>query len=221
MATRRSGRRGGGRPRRNSPPLPATAAIRGIGGETLAVKPGGRILATDHGQLLDLRAGRITRRVFTSGVTTALAFSPDGRYLAAGDESGQVTVWDGDADKPLAILPALPVHDGKPRYVTALAFSPDGRTLAAAGENGTLRLWDTESGRPFGSALPTPGTTLLALAFSPESGTLCTAGAHMPLQTFDITTSHAAARVCERAGAGLTEDEWHTHIHGVPYRKTC
>ncbi|MET9559693.1 nSTAND1 domain-containing NTPase [Streptomyces tauricus] len=195
--------------------------IPGVGGETLVVKPGGRVLATNHGQFLDLRTRRITRRVLTPGVTTTIAFSPDGRYLAAGDESGQVTVWDGDADRPLGILPAPAVHDGRPRYVAALVFSPDGNTLAAAGENGTLRLWDTDAARPLGSALPTSGTGLLALTFSPDSKNLYAAGAHVPLQSFDISTAHAAARACDRAGEGLTEDEWRTHIRDVPYRKTC
>jgi WD40 repeat protein len=207
-----------------------TREIRGIGGETLAVKPGGRILATDQGQFLDLRSGRITRRALTSGATRALAFSPDGKYLAAGDESGQVTVWDGDAHEPLGILPASPVrdgstrrafHDGPPRRVSALAFSPDGRTLAAAGDDGTLRLWDTDSSRPIGSTLSTPGTALLALAFSPDSKTLYAAGEHVPLQTYDITTGQAATLACDRAGTGLTPDEWRTHIRDMPYRRTC
>ncbi|MFF7446002.1 MULTISPECIES: helix-turn-helix domain-containing protein [unclassified Streptomyces] len=194
---------------------------RGIGGETLAVKPGGRILATNHGQLLDLRSGRITRRALTSGATTALAFSPDGKYLAAGDESGQVTVWDGDAHKSRGVLPASPVRDGTPRRVSSLAFSPDGRILAAAGDDGTLRLWDPDANRPIGSALPTPGTALLALAFSPDSKTLYAAGEHVPLQTYDITTSQADTLACDRAGAGLSPDEWHMHVRDIPYRRTC
>ncbi|CAL9278644.1 WD40 repeat domain-containing protein [Streptomyces sp. SudanB52_2052] len=143
-------------------------------------------------------------------MTTALAFSPDGKYLAAGEESGQVTVWDGDAEKPLGILPASPEREGKPRHVSALVFSPDGRTLAAAGHDGTLRLWDTDSSRPIGSALPTPGTALLDLAFSPDNKTLSGAGEHVLLQTYDITTGRAATLACDRAGAGLTQDEWRT-----------
>ncbi|MFF7791787.1 helix-turn-helix domain-containing protein [Streptomyces sp. NPDC007991] len=198
-----------------------TREIPGIGGETLAVKPGGHVLATNHGQFLDLRSGRITRRALTPGSTTALAFSPDGKYLAAGDESGQVTVWDGDAQEHFGILPASPVREGKPRYVSALAFSPDGRTLAAAGHDGTLRLWDTDSSRPIGSALPTPGTALLDLAFSPDDTTLYAAGEHVSLQRYDITTGQAATRVCDRAGGGLTQDEWRTHIRIAPYQLIC
>ena len=185
------------------------------------MKPGGRILATNHGQFLDLRSGRTTRRALTSGATTELAFRPDGKYLAAGDESGQVTVWDGDADEPLGIIPASPVRDGTPRRVSSLAFSPNGRTLAAASDDGTLRLWDTESSRPMGSALPTPGTAILALSFSPDNKTLYAAGEHVLLQEYNITTSQATTLVCDRAGAGMTPNEWRTHIRGVPYQRTC
>lgn len=126
-----------------------------VGGQALAVKPGGRVLATDHGQLLDLQTGQVTRRTLTPDATTALAFSPDGKYLAAGDEAGQVTVWDGAARRSLGGLPPTAVGDGRAaRRVSALAFSPDGRTLAAAGKDGTLRLWDTGSASALGSPSP-------------------------------------------------------------------
>ncbi|MGO4429382.1 WD40 repeat domain-containing protein, partial [Streptomyces sp. MCAF7] len=114
-------------------------------------------MVTSLGQFLDLRSGRVTRRVLTPGMTTTLAYSPDGKYLAAGDESGRVAIWDTSARQALGALPATPAHDGEPRNVRALTFSPDGRTLAVAGRDGTLRLWDTDSKRPLGSSLPTAG----------------------------------------------------------------
>ncbi|ANP51795.1 WD40 repeat protein/transcriptional regulator with XRE-family HTH domain/energy-coupling factor transporter ATP-binding protein EcfA2 [Streptomyces griseochromogenes] len=191
------------------------------GGETLSVKPGGGILATNHGQFLDLRNGRLTRRTLTTGTTTTVAYSPDARYLAAGDESGGVTVWDGDAHLPLAVLPPPPTRESQPRYVSALAFSPDGRTLAAAGMDGTLRLWDVYSSRQLGSALPTTGTAVLAVAFGSDNRTLYTSSAHVPLQLYDIAPEHTAAQACKRAGTGLTRTQWHTYIHGAPYRQTC
>ncbi|MGW1892418.1 nSTAND1 domain-containing NTPase [Streptomyces sp. NPDC002004] len=198
-----------------------TREIHGIGGEHLVVKPGGRTLATNHGQFLDLQTGRIARRSFTSGYTTALAYSPDGKYLAAGDESGGVTIWDGNARQPLGVLPPPKIHDGQSRRVSALAFTPDGRTLAAGGMDGTLRLWDVNSSTPLGSALPTAGTGVLALTFSPDNTTLYAAGANVLLQTFHISMDQAAARACERAGAGLTPGEWRAHIHSIGYRQIC
>ena len=198
-----------------------TREVPAVGGETLLVKPGGGVLATDHGRFLDLRNGRLTRRALTTGTTTAVAYSPDAGYLAAGDESGGVTVWDGDAHLPLAVLPPPRARENQPRYVSALAFSPDGRTLAAAGMDGTLRLWDVRSSRQLGSALPTAGTAVLAVAFGSDSTTLYTSSAHVPLRPYDISPEHTAARACKRARTGLTRKQWHTYIHGAPYRQTC
>ncbi|MFF9091105.1 WD40 repeat domain-containing protein [Streptomyces sp. NPDC014991] len=192
-----------------------------VGGEALLFRPGGGILATDHGQFLDLRKSRVTRRALTTGDTTDLAYSADGRYLAAGDESGGVTLWDGDARLPLAVLPPPPARDAQPRYTSALAFSPDGRTLATAGVDGTLRLWDVNSDRRIGSALPTAGTAVLAVAFGSDSTTLYISGAHVPLRSYDISADHTAAQACARAGTGLTRNEWRTYIRGAPYRQTC
>jgi WD40 repeat protein len=195
--------------------------IPDAGGEILALKPGGHVLVTNHGQFIDLHNGHIRRQALTSGSTTALVYSPDGRYLAAGDESGQVTIWDSEARKRLGILPAPAAHVGKDRYVTALAFSPDARTLATAGKDGTLRLWDTAANRVLGSPLPTPDTALLALAFSPNGKTLRTTSAHVPLQQHNIDTAQIATVVCKRAQSGLTVHEWQTYIRGIPYRSTC
>jgi WD40 repeat protein len=113
-----------------------------------------------------------------------LAFSPDGRILAAGDISQRpwgfgVRRWDivsGD-EKPFLIRDAGPVNH--------LAFAPDGRTLAASYRDRTVRLWDLAAGRErlilpprtdrFGDPLPLR-TDIRALAFSPDGHTLVTAG---------------------------------------------
>ncbi|MFE4832074.1 helix-turn-helix domain-containing protein [Streptomyces sp. NPDC056672] len=198
-----------------------TRELPGAGGRNLAVKPGGRVMATDLGQFIDLRSGRITQRALTPGITTALTFSPDGGYLAAGDESGQVTIWDGDAHRPLGVLPATPARGTDSRPVSDVAFSPDGRTLAAAGKDGTLRLWNTQAGRPLGTPLPTAGDTLLSLAFSPDGKTLYAAGKHTQLQKYALSPERTAAQVCHRLAAGPSQAEWQAHIPDIPYRHTC
>ncbi|MGW3569680.1 nSTAND1 domain-containing NTPase [Streptomyces sp. NPDC000941] len=197
-----------------------TREISGVGGEDLAAEPGGRTVATNHGQFLDLRSGRVTRRALTPGATTKLAYSPDGRYLATGDESGQVTIWHSTARQALGALPAAPARDVESRKVTALTFSPDGRTLAAAGKDGTLRLWDTDSNRPLGSSLPTAGGAVLSLAFSPDGGVLYAAGEHVPLRTYAVAPRQVATAVCRRAGA-LSRADWKAHIPAVPYHRAC
>ena len=64
------------------------------------------------------------------GAVASVAFSPDGKTLAAGygvGGGGGVVLWDVAARKRLVDEP-LPVKEGA---VWSVAFSPDGKTLAA------------------------------------------------------------------------------------------
>ena len=66
------------------------------------------------------------------GDVASVAFSPDGKTIAAGygvdgGVSGGVVLWDVAARKRLVDEP-LPVKEGDVRSV---AFSPDGKTIAA------------------------------------------------------------------------------------------
>src|SRR6185437_15984866 len=72
-------------------------------------------------------------RVFT------LMFSPDGRWLAAGNDD-KVRVFDWATEREA--IPPLSAHMSK---VTALAFRPDGRRLASAGINDVeVHIWDMD-----------------------------------------------------------------------------
>ncbi|MFE2944905.1 hypothetical protein ACFXKG_38600 [Streptomyces sp. NPDC059255] len=199
-----------------------TREIENVEGDIMATRPDGRLLVTSHGQLVTLPSGAVRYRSLATSEPTALAFSPDGRYFAAGDGSGQVTLWDGAVGRLLGTLsPALTGARGNAgTNVSALAFSHDGRTLAVGSEDGTLRLWDTDSHKALGS-LPTPGGAMLALAFSPEDGSLSAAGTHVPLLTYRIGPEEVTAAVCRRTRTGLSPSEWRTYLPGLPHRAVC
>src|SRR5262249_41360312 len=102
----------------------------------------------------------------------AVAFSPDGKKLASGDEAGKVILRDVAANsKPLV----LGEHKGA---VVGVAFGPDRKApggaglLASAGADGTLKVWDLGTGQGF--PLSAKGRLFSCMAFSPDGKLLAT-----------------------------------------------
>jgi RNA polymerase sigma factor (sigma-70 family) len=154
----------------------------------------------------DLATGK--ERTFArgdAGRITSVAFSPDGKTLAAGvrrsvaevrkDGSfwishGSVRLWDVDSGKERFVLQD---NDGG---VEAVTFSADGKTLAAvqgkreAGGQGlqsnVVKLWDLPSGR----VRPGLGGHALVrfVLFSPDGKTLATAGAALSADAGQAST---------------------------------
>jgi WD40 repeat protein len=73
----------------------------------------------------------------------SLAFSPDGKLLAAGGGQldGVVQLWDLETGKGRRNLTAHKNPLSVAGNVHAVAFSPDGRLLASAGDDGLVKLW--------------------------------------------------------------------------------
>ena len=70
----------------------------------------------------------------------AVAFSPDGTRIAAGDRDGVIHIIDPENG---AVLRKLKQHV---EFVYALAFDPDSGHLVSGGKDKSLREWDIESG---------------------------------------------------------------------------
>ncbi len=100
--------------------------------------------------LIDLRTGAELRRWtppadcdkngVPQNVLTGLAWSPDGKRLAACRMDGPVRVWDVSTGEEVSFLSEGQAHSG------GLTFSPNGRTLAVSDSGRTIRLLDAESG---------------------------------------------------------------------------
>lgn len=118
----------------------------GEGGiDCLAFSPDGSLIAAggEDGRVLAWETATGRRRCSDRLVLSPLelAFSPDGRRLAAVDRE-VVTIWDLQTGKSVLTLRGSPPRPTDLASNATLTWSPDGRWLAAVNWNGSVALWD-------------------------------------------------------------------------------
>ena len=124
------------------------------------------------------RKPRLTRqwRAGLSDHVIALAWSPDGRHIAAAAVSGPVAVIDAGSG---AVRHTLPGHGFG---TTSVAWADDG-TVASAGQDGRIRLWNATTGAER-SALDAGAKWVERLAVSP-CGTYLASAAGKKVRLWD------------------------------------
>ena len=149
-----------------------------VAGGTVTFSADGHLLAASGGTgqrlvyLVDSASGKGGALPFIPGSggtpIKTLAFSPNGRLLAADDTGGGFSLWSTITRRPIGT--EISGHSAS----AAIAFSPDGRTIAVAG-SGAISLWDTHTGS-IDTSIPVSGNGLVGpLAYSPDGNLLVAA----------------------------------------------
>jgi WD40 repeat protein len=118
-------------------------------------------------------------------IVDSLAFSPDGKTLAAGGQYN-VRLWDTTTGMPIREFTPRP-----PR-INSVAFSPDGKILAAGGKGGVY-LWQVRTGQLLHRFVAHTGGTC-TVAFAPDGRRLASAGGDGVIALWDIMTGKVTHR---------------------------
>jgi WD40 repeat protein len=147
--------------------------------------------------ILDLTTGEGLQTLVHPAELWGLAWSPDGRLLAAGCDDRKSYVWDTASWRHQAVL------EGHHKPVTTVAFSPTSAVLATGSEDGTTRLWDPVSGT---ALLTAPGR---CVAFD-RSGRHLAFHKGLELGTWELATG----RACRQLRYGRTGNRrlWHSIV---------
>jgi WD40 repeat protein len=99
-----------------------------------------------------------------------VAFSPDGKLLAASLLTGGVRLFDPSNGRAVRAL-SDPGDD-----TVSLAFAPSGTTLAAGTLGGTVEMWDPRNGKRLGQPLLADANAIADVTFDPSGQRFATTG---------------------------------------------
>jgi WD40 repeat protein len=142
--------------------------VDGIEGDImdgLAVSPDGQLLAVGHKVKLSVWKADGLRPLWQvdGNPDRCVAFSPDGAWIATGDQDGAVSLWNVASEG--RVCRRLLGHSGS---VKGVSFHPDGSRLVSCDADGLVKLWDWQAGVELLS-LPIPsGVGAWHVAFSPD-----------------------------------------------------
>lgn len=214
---------------------------------TLAASPDGRWLAAgtwDRAgvvRLWDMRAfipgkgfaGGKEPPAFTLGGfinrVYALAFSPDGKWLAAGSADFTLRQWD------LTRLAALdPAQNPKPDphvYATLLddhhdlvfqaIYSPNSRWLISASADTTLRQWDTQDPQALPVVFNGHTAWVRMLAVTPDGRYVISVSEDGTIRRWALSLDDLERTACQLTRRNLSTAEANRYLHGSIPEATC
>jgi len=145
-------------------PNPLASPVNGLvfsqDGNTLAS------ISSNSIRLWDVASGDTRLVLPKSGLVTNLAFSPDGKSLAAVGQDARITLWDSRSG---SITQVINSHQSD---VNAIAFSPDSKTLAIGGQDAQIDLWNKATGLKQVNLSDSVDSAVIGLLFSPDGETL-------------------------------------------------
>jgi WD40 repeat protein len=158
--------------------------------------------------------GREPKLTLTTGnMVRALAISPDGKQLAAGDDGGVVSLFELPSGKLQTKL------TGHTDWILALSFSHSGDRLVSGGNDGQVLLWDIAKAKKLlafavhppanSKSPPAPVIPITALAFRPDGKSIAVADFDGQIQLLDVSTGKLIRTMQSRHASSISDLTFH------------
>ena len=111
----------------------------------------------------------------------SVAFSPQGKLIAAAGEQGSVYLWSVPDSQLARVLKGLE------KSINSIGFSPDGAILAAVSDGGMIGVWQVDTGEQV-RVWRGHSDDILSVAFSPSGERIATVGIEGQIILWQPTT---------------------------------
>lgn len=140
----------------------------------------------------------------TIGDVYSVAFSPDGKRLAAVGPTGQIKVWNVDDGALLSTMKSSQ-NAAKLGASAKLLFDPGGQLLISLIE-GTLEIWRAQDGSLVGKVDPLPGDWVMDMAMTADGKTLALGTLYGGIYLWDVRSRSISKTIKERKKSGSANE---------------
>ena len=134
------------------------------------------------------------------GRVDSVAFTPDGKTFAAGDDDGSIYLGNSNAGTKAEALRGA----GSGGTYPSVSFAPDGKTLATAINNsGTTYLLDIANGAQTAALTDPSSAGINSVAFAPDGKTLATGDNNGHVYLWDTSTGTRITAITDPRNQGV------------------